>query len=196
MIKKTLLSNLTRIAKIGGGIVLVSIVGCGGNNQDFFPLAQGNKWTFNVKSGLVTRVDEVKVTASDVVESKSGWRLEGPSGPSRLAWSGSSLLAGELSGTRFTPALRLLSGESKSSWKGSITAGGTTESAQASIEEEETKFNLGGQGIPAKKTVLTFQIGSQKRVVSLTFARGLGLVQQEESDGFAMSRQLSYLSGP
>jgi len=170
--------------------------GCGAKNEAYFPLAVGNTWTYNVKSGLVNRVDKVKVTAPDVIEGNPGFRLEGPSGPSRLAWKGGALFAAELSGTRFTPAIRVVQGEPKSTWKGTITAMGSTESAQATIEESETKFSLGGQSLPAIKSVITFTIGAQKRVVTFTFARSLGLVSQEESDGFTMSRQLTYSSGP
>ncbi|MCE9557832.1 MAG: hypothetical protein K8R88_02665 [Armatimonadetes bacterium] len=176
--------------------VTLSLIGCSRPQTDLFPLAVGNEWTYTVKSGLLSRVDVVRVVATDSVAGAPGFRLQGPSGPSRVAWIGNQLVANELSGTRFSPAIPLYSGDGSAKWSGLVTSLGLTTTAKLTLSQELDKFKIGGQELPGSKSTIVLRAGDTQKTLTFLFIKGLGLVRQEESDGTTMTRSVVYVKGP
>lgn len=176
--------------------VTLSLIGCSRPQTDLFPLAVGNEWTYTVKSGLLSRVDVVRVVATDSVAGAPGFRLQGPSGPSRVAWIGNQLVANELSGTRFSPAIPLYSGDGSAKWSGLVTSLGLTTTAKLTLSQELDKFKIGGQELPGSKSTIVLRAGGTQKTLTFLFIKGLGLVRQEESDGTTMTRSVVYVKGP
>lgn len=185
---RTLLATLSICALIAAG--------CGGSREMFFPLEVGNSWSYKVKTGLARRVDEVKVADRRPMAGEVGFKLEGPSGPSLLHWKDGKLLATELSGTRYSPALPIFAETGTVAWKGYVTAAGSTRRGSATLLHEPSTFRLASKKQQAVQTTLEIRTGKEVRVIETLFVAGLGIVEQRELVGAVVQRSAEYVSGP
>jgi len=155
------------------------LAGCGNRAQTYFPLTLGQETEYAVRIGVIQRADKVKVTGTDEINGKPGFRLEGPSGVTRLAWNGNTLLCAELSGVHFSPALPLFVAR-ETSWKGTIEYAGKTGAGRATIVPKEATYKVGGQEVPAQWMNAAFQGELGEFEFNTLFAKGIGIVRQEE----------------
>ncbi len=184
-----------------GFLILACAVGLAGcdRHSKMMPLAKGAEWEYQATIGLLTRVTTIKVDSPVAVGSSSGFLLTSRQGNSRLAWSGSQLIASQLAGSQFRPPIPLyadLAEGAKLAWKGEIRTAEGTRPASGQLVSAKTKEKLGTQEVAATLTTLTFTEAGRKHEIQTWFAAGTGIIRQEHrSDGQLMTR-LIYLSGP
>jgi hypothetical protein len=140
----------------------------------------------------------VKCTEPRQVGDADGWLVSGPGGESVYAWDGCILRASRLGGIDFDPPLGLLQADKEDvDWKysGVVTIKGVAQKASAEISQEATAIE--GRYPDAIRVSLTLGIGSNEIELITVFARGIGIVEQEQrNNGRTVSRaQLTNDSG-
>lgn len=165
------------------------------------PLEPGSRWDFAVRSGFLIAVEPVMVVGRSSVGKVSGARLNGPMGPSRLAWSGSQLISSELAGTRFSPPVVLLKSDLKSGtwqWSGKVMSAGQWLPAKATFTQQSGTFTLPKSENEMGSLSVAVQLvqAGVTRETALTFVRDLGVVRQETREGGKFVASIEYLSGP
>jgi hypothetical protein len=187
----------------------ITLGGCGGGEQSspWFPLREGAKWTFDVQIGLIKRVETLDVDSRDSVAGQAGWRLRGPGGDSRVTWKQGTLVADELAGTRYMPAIPLLSPRiaqrkkvttpaESIPWKGTIVVGARAMNATANLRVFHDDMIVLGKKDEVLRAELTVTVGNKARVVTTWYAQGIGVYRQEETLDGNMERSLDYVKGP
>lgn len=163
------------------------------------PLASGNSWSYSVRWGLQQRVDEVAVVGRISVAGRSGWLLEGPLGVSRLAWIDGTLLAEELGGIRYAPAIPLASiplADRQVAWQGLASVDGQLVDASAKLLQRKAKVQFGGRTYPGLANTLSLQAGGHLIEMESHFVPGVGIVRQDQRIDGRLERALELLSGP
>lgn len=176
-----------------------SLPGCGSRNEAYFPLRQGAEWTYQVRSGFVSRIETVRATKQVPVGGSLGWLLESPVGDSRVAWSGDRLLAAELAGTRFVPPVPMLSFSDRPSsgeWQGLATVAGRTFGGTAKLLQTKARFPLGSKVVTGIHATLRLDVPTGPIEVWSWYVDGIGLVRQEQRDRSGLARSLEYVKGP
>lgn len=190
---------MTRAVGLTTLVAAGMMVGCGGGSSTgYFPLRKGTEWTYRVRSGFDTRIEPMRVVAPIAVSGGEGWKLVGPMGESRLAWREGVLLAEQLPGTRFAPALPLLrvGTQPGTAWQGFISTDGQTRSASADLVVGQDSVELAGRSRKALRSTVTVQSGPQTLVLDSWFVNGTGLVRQEFRRGGRLVRALDWVAGP
>lgn len=175
--------------------------GCGPAANDWMPLAQGSRWDFAVRSGFLIAVEPVMVVGRSSVGTVEGARLNGPMGPSRLAWLGNDLLASELAGTRFSPPVTLLKVGAKDAtweWRGKVQSAGVWVPATVAFTQQSGTFTIpkSENSLTSLTVVAKLSAAGMTRETQLTFARDLGVVRQETREDGKFVASIEYLSGP
>jgi hypothetical protein len=163
------------------------VVGCA-RGGDLMPLERGLSWTYRVSREFGSRVETVKVVSSVPVGRHHGWRLEGPSGTSKIAFADQTLWASELSGTRFDPPVPL-AGLIEKKWKGLIQtprgpvrAEGKLTSKSDKGQDLESLLSLSGPGLELEVTTWT--------------RSGVGIARQDERSGGRRLSRSELVAGP
>ena len=192
----------------------VSLTGCFPNDA-LFPLKVGNTWVYEAVSPIGKNVRTVKVTGTIPVGSVEGFELDTESGLTDLAWSNGELLAGKLSGTSFTPPLKMLKESAKEwSWKGKMTTPDGIFDAQASATSSLEDRTVSDRKVKTVQVTLTIiaqpttrpstapssnspAVTSGKKIETISwYQRGIGLVGQEQRNDGVLMTKLQYVSGP
>lgn len=174
------------------------------------PLSPDTQWTYEVRSGLYATVQEFTITEEIAVGERRGFRLDSPSGESRLSWDGNQLVASVLGGAQFNPPLPLLdTGQIPGStsapsiiaaqWQGTVRRQGQEVSGRASLEQARTREQLAGQPYDTVESTVTIQgEGFEPVEIRTWFVRGLGILRQQQRSGDSeqLDRSLQYLTGP
>jgi len=180
------------------GVVMASLAGCRGGNQDWLPLAKGNHWTYTVNAGLMSAVRDVKVGGQTPVGSEEGWVLAGPMGESSLAWVDGQLVASRLAGTTYHPPLPICEPGSAEprSWKGELRQMDTVVPGTATLGMTQEKEDLAGRNLDVWVATLTIKVEGKTIETVTSYANEIGIVRQEERHDGVLIRKLRYVSGP
>jgi len=192
---------MNRVGRSGWllGCIALGLVGCGrGAGTNYLPLRTGTEWTYRVRSGFDLRIELVRVTGPIAVAGGDGWQLNGPMGESRLAWREGVLLAEQLPGTRFAPAIPLLRVTDLSGkfWQGFVSANGHTQSAQADLRMVQESLMLAGRKRQALRSTVTLNLKPTALVLDSWFVADIGIVRQELRRGDALVRAMDWVAGP
>lgn len=161
------------------------------------PLSQGHQWDYTVRSGFTSQVERVVITRSTSVASGIGYVIQGPMGTSILSWSGATLYAEDLPGTRFLPPVPLLNAQLESkTWSGTIRSVGGDQTGTGKLTHQEEDFKLSGSKSKSIKSVLTLDFSGRNRELTTWFIAGVGVVRQEERVQGELIRTIEYVSGP
>lgn len=180
-------------------LVLGSVAGCGSGGDAFFPLEVGNRWTYSVRAGFLSRVEDVRVERALSVADARGFELAGPMGPSRFVWKQDTLLAEDLPGTRFSPAVPLLVGGSVTAsrkWQGIVRTMAGEREARGSLVQASDSLTIAGRSYDTRRTTLTVEGLGPRLELQSWFAEGIGLLRQEQRVGDQLVRSVEYLAGP
>lgn len=177
----------------------VALFGC---NRDFavLELKPGNVWTYEVTSGLVTRMVEMSVGDAAPVGRIQGYRVVSDLGDSTIAWQGDTLMARQLGGTRFDPPIPLARSRANSKavpWRGSVLRGGKLiKDCRATLTAELVKEKDSGSEVMRVLSTLTLHSTGPDQTVSTWMGRGPGIVRQEHRQGGVLLLRMRYVSGP
>lgn len=183
---------------------ILALAGCGSSDQ-LFPLRLDNEWSYSVKTGIPEYVEEIKVTKRVPVDGIQGYELQSAMGISRLAWRGETLLATALTGTRFRPALPMLSSADDRAtfqWEGTVYSGGRAYKGKATVSQSSEPLTRDGRKTNATKTILVLMLPDREVETVSWYVAGNGLVmqvQRTKKRGRADAEfdfQLDYLGGP
>lgn len=181
-------------------ICLMFLAGCGGSRgQAYMPLEKGNKWTYSVRAGFLSRVEDLSVTRSISVADVQGWEVSGAMGNSRLAWKGQTLLVEDLPGTRLSPAIPILLGESvktSAKWSGIAKTLSGSREATADIVQAKDTVTIGGRTYETKRSEITLRGLGAPIILTTWFNEGIGMLRQEQRVGDQLVRSMEYLAGP
>lgn len=174
--------------------------GCGDSVQSWQPLDVGSDWTYQIRAGLLTSVDHIRVQRAMPVAGVSGVSLTTPGGETRLAWKDGVLFADMLGGTRYSPPLPLCSPrlEEKKviSWRGILTVGHRSFGGEAELRQSPDAYLLASKRTDALRCDLTIEVNRQVTEVGTWFVRGIGMVRQEERTRDQLVRAIEYVAGP
>ncbi|MCW5940287.1 MAG: hypothetical protein KF884_11215 [Fimbriimonadaceae bacterium] len=162
-------------------------LGCA-RGGELMPLERGISWTYRVSREFGSRVETVTVVSTEPVGRHLGWRLDGPSGTSKIAIAERTLWASELSGTRFDPPVPL-GGQIEHKWagvvqtpRGSVRAEGKLASKADKGQDLESVLSLTGPGLDLQVTTWT--------------RPGIGIVRQDERSGGRRLSRSELVAGP
>lgn len=159
------------------------------------PLSQGSAWTYSVKGGFDAFVVDTRVAGHANLGVTQGFVLASPMGESRVGWHGDTLVASQLAGQTFVPALPWLPPR-PARWTGTVDTGAKRYQASARISVSTSEERIAGRLTPTRVSELTLDLGGRDQTVTSTFAPGIGLIRQEVRSGGRRIRRLDYLSGP
>lgn len=184
-----------------GAMALLALCSCSNRGDStWMPLAKGSEWKYQVQNGMQNSVDALRVESQELVDGENGWRLSGPGGPSRLVWRDGGLYASQLAGTRFSPSILLMADSKdpqfKFEWKGDVMVAHRALQATSVTTMEEDSVNLSGKDVKARKSNVVIKLGKSEITVQTWFAKGVGIVRQEERSGDLLLRSMEYISGP
>lgn len=183
------------------GIFIVAILlatGCA-SHQKLMPLEIGSVWTYQCNSGMISRVEEFKITHSVPVGQTTGVALVSQLGTTSLAWHNRRLVAGELAGSEFFPPIPLLASISPSesvSWKGKVRTAGVISSADATLKTVRAEDKVGTQTLSVTQSILLLKENGKEHELLTWFAPDLGIVRQEHRINGSLVNRLRYVSGP
>jgi len=164
----------------------------------YFPCDLGLVWTYSVRTGFgAEHVEEIRVARRLTVASAEGVELEGPLASSRLAWKGSTLWLESLANARFVPAAPILDTESRPMrWKGQVMTAFGSEPAKGQLSQRAEKLTVEGRPFEAMRTELAIDRPLGQTVLTTWFARGVGIVRQEQRTRGVMDLRLEWIAGP
>lgn len=177
----------------------LALAGCGPRTSSYLPLHDGAEWTYEVNGRLRNSVEELRVTGTTSVDGVPGFIASGAMGSSRLAWKGSKVVATELGGIAYTPAIVLADFAVKQSlpeWRGEVRAYGVTHKATLATTQSEETFTLSGRKYPAIGALHRLKFGNATMETKLLFVQGLGIVSLEEHRDGQFLGSIHYLAGP
>ncbi|MBX7133099.1 MAG: hypothetical protein K1X67_10525 [Fimbriimonadaceae bacterium] len=163
------------------------------------PLAVGSKWTYSVRAGFLSRVEDLKVLRTISVADVEGYELTGPMGNSRVAWKGGNFLVEDLPGTRLSPALPILIGESDKAsrrWSGIAKTLSGAKEATADIVQAKDTVTIGGQTYETRRSEVVLRGLGSPITLTTWFHEGIGMLRQEQRVGDQLVRSMEYLAGP
>ncbi|HRF58407.1 MAG TPA: hypothetical protein PLH94_00670 [Fimbriimonadaceae bacterium] len=177
----------------------VLCIACAPSGTRYFPLEVGHRWSYAVRGGFLSRVEDVQVVRSMSVAGTSGYEIRGPTGVSRLAWKGNVLVAESLPGMRFSPPLPMLDPSHPTQamlWKGLMTSPTAVLDAEARIVPKAEKLTLGGRRYETLHVAATIRAEGRGIEIQTWFAPGIGILRQEQRSNDNLVRSLEYLAGP
>lgn len=187
--------------KVIFGVILVAtaLSGCGGGEK-YFPLEQGKRWTYKIRTPLYSYVEQVSVEGRVPVGVDSGFKLSGEMGGSRLAWSGSRLKAGAIGVTGFSPPITILDSglvKSRSQWSGLLLIAGKGTPAVAELDQDEEQITLEGRRVKSLRATLTLRPKAGSRAFELIswYVAGIGVVRQEQRTNGVLDLTMEWMHG-
>jgi hypothetical protein len=173
--------------------------GCGlAQDTSWMPLQTGASWTYEMSSGFLKEVVELKVVDRISVGGHAGWRLEGPAGTSDLAWTSGGLVASRLAGLKLDPPAPLLSSSAAPvPWKGVVAHQGRLFEAEGELTE--TAVESKDKSARRRQTTLTLKWNGETHRVETEFQWGLGILRQKHRLGAGdaiPTPALKHISGP
>lgn len=177
----------------------VLAAGCGlAQDTSWMPLQTGAAWTYELSSGFLQEVVELKVAGRIPVGGHAGWRLEGPAGTSDLAWTPGGLVTSRLAGLKLDPPAPLLSSSAGPvPWEGVVAHQG--ELFEAEGELTETAVENKDKSVRRRQTTLTLKWEGKTHRVETEFQWGLGILRQEHrlgAEAAIPTPALKHISGP
>lgn len=175
----------------------LALAGCGDSVPDYFPLDEGNQWTYNVDSDGGGESESMRVERKVPVGPYDGWLVGGDRGESLLAWHRGTLYASELGGTQFDPPLPLFS-RAGAAWEGQATTPFGNKAGRASIKQSEVELKVGGQSYLTERSVVDLKTSGGRTQLTTWFFPRMGILRQEQRSGPALTldRRISFVSGP
>lgn len=180
-------------------IVLLALCGCQSKLVGLMPLQKTNSWTYQIEPGLQSEVVDVKVTDRIPVGQELGYRLASSWGTTDLSWSGDSLIAAQLGGTRYDPPIVLLANlapTQRREWKGNIIVAGARKPATGYLVTSVTKALVGTRELTATQSKLIVKTADTEHETLTWFVEGFGIARQEYRRNGLLVNRLTYLSGP
>ncbi len=185
---------------------LLVLCGCG-TKSTWLPMKVGKSWTYRVRAGLNHRIETVKIVRELTVAAAPGYELAGPSGSSRLAWKGRTLVAECTANGTYAPPLPLLVADADLShdvplqvatWHGLMTVRGQPRDASGYLSEKMDVVDFGTRRVSALLATLTMDVDGAKGPVELKswYQEGVGLIQQEQRTNKVRVVQLQLISRP
>lgn len=179
-------------------LVPILLCSCSRGERDLMPLEVGNTWTYSLNTRDVGEsLETLSIARRIALGEFVGYEITGDTGRTVVAWAGGVLLASELSGTRYEPALPLIPGEPESTWEGVVVVNGETTRASAKIARSKSTYELKNQ---ARETVLvehTIYIGEDTPMVIAThYADGIGILEQRQTLNGDLVLRIAFESGP
>lgn len=153
-----------------------------GTNTGWMPLEQGRTWTYYVQTPAINRVESLRCERAVRVGLARGWSITSEAGSSKLAWSGSNLIASELLGTTFDPPLKLLDASSThAKWKYSGLCQWGMATAKISVSAWQAPDNLraGGQDRSSILVTHQFSLDGKHHELKTWYQMGTGVIRQE-----------------
>lgn len=141
----------------------------------------------------------MRVTGRTSVEGVPGFVITGALGSSRMAWKGSTLIASELAGISYSPAIVLAdfnSPQAAREWRGQVRAYGLTHQATDALTHTEETFALSGRKLPAIAAQHRLKFGNVTIATKITFVQGLGIASLDEHRDGQFLGSIQYLAGP
>lgn len=160
---------------------MLLFAGCG-SDTDWMPLEEGRSWTYYVQTPAINRVETLRCEEPVRVGATRGWKITSDAGVSKLAWSGSDLLASELLGTSYDPPLRLLDASSQTArweYSGTCQWGMTTAKITMTARQAPDKLRAGGQDRSSILVTHEFTFDGKKHELKTWYQLGLGVIRQE-----------------
>jgi len=178
-------------------LLLVFVFGCGDSVEEYMPLGEGNRWTYEVRLDADYFDADMTVERAASVGSARGWLLASDLGQCRMAWSDGELIAAELAGTTYAPPVPLFA-ESGREWSGVVTTPTTKSAATARLQRSKEDLKIAGRTYGTVKCVLTLEGSGEKTQLTTWFFPGLGILRQEQRSGPALTRdrRIDFVSGP
>jgi hypothetical protein len=152
-----------------------------------------------VRAGFLSRVEDLSVTRSISVADVQGWEVSGSMGNSRLAWKDGNLLIEDLPGTRLSPAIPILFGNSDKAsvkWSGIAKTLSGSREATAEIVQANDTVTIGGRTYETKRSEITLSGLGSPILLTTWFNEGIGMLRQEQRVGDQLVRSMEYLAGP
>jgi len=163
------------------------------------PLAPGNTWTYQAKSGLNTRIVTIKINQKAPVGRIEGFVLSSEVGDSTLAWQGNQLISGRLANSEFFPPLPIYANINDGdviNWNGTIRASGSAKSAKGQLKVKHVEEEIDGKKLKLSVGQVTLLIENETHEITTWFQIGKGIFRQEHRINDTLATQLKYVSGP
>ncbi len=179
-------------------LVIFATAGCAPTAGNYLPMAVGDTWSYQSRTGLNSSVVDLRVARKLPVGSGPGFELVCQAGASRLAWRGDTLVASQLAGTFYSPPVPVFvpAGKTPVAWEGTVTQMGKSTQAKGAASVADSEAKAGSKTVPAKQVTLTIESGGTQTEVTTWFVNGLGIVRQEQRINGLLVNRLTYLSGP
>ena len=179
------------------GSALAAALRLGGcdNTGNYFPLELGSSATYRVR-GFRKDTTIVRVKRVISVAGVRGFELQGPNGVSQLAWRGGQLVANQLAGARFQPALPLLSPNNLSdpiTWEGTLTFLESNERANATLKQVAATEMFSGRKVRVIKATLVLDTPKRQIELESEYAAGIGLIKQQQRTNGEFNLELTRL---
>ncbi len=177
--------------------LLALCFGCGSGDA-YFPLEENREWKYLVSTPAGSSVARLRVIERVRVGLTTGWKIEGNSGESRMAWSGGQLLVSDFSAMRFEPPIAILKPneiEATWQWKGRTSSRGAHAAAQATGSQKRDRINLAGAERDCLLSVITLTFRDSKLELRTWFQSGIGIVRQEQHFDGRLSAALEWIGG-
>ncbi|MBI1756894.1 MAG: hypothetical protein HY248_03090 [Fimbriimonas ginsengisoli] len=179
------------------GIAALALGGCGAQGT-WMPLELGHTATYQVRTGFVSYVEPIRVAHVLSVAGVRGAELNGPMGPTRLAWKGGELVAASMANAHVDPPIPLLTPDDLAltrQWKGTLTFAGVRENATAVLAQRRAGLVLGGRNYRTVRATLTLDTPARQVQLVSDYAQGIGLVRQEQRTNGRFDLALELLAG-
>ncbi len=151
-------------------------------------MREGRTWRYLMQQAA--EVVEVKCAERRQVGDAEGWLLSGLGGETILAWDGCILRASRLGAMTFDPPIAVLQADrEEATWdyQGKATARSIPGLVKVAVTQEPVELDSqrGGKGL---KVTMAISLDGRKIDLVTTFARGIGIVSQEQrNDGVGVS---------
>lgn len=170
------------------------MLGACAGHEGPIPLAVSAVWTYSVRSGLTTRVEEVRVLCRVPVAGALGYEIRGAGASCLVAWSNGALVAARLGNTHFEPPIPILLGEGSRnvSWSGRMKCLGLSAPARGTLEQAAERSEASAS--PVQRATLTVRSGGSSIELTTRFSPLRGIVSQEQRTDGTLDADLKVLS--
>lgn len=155
------------------------------NQKLWFPLEINKEWTYIVHAPFGGRVYKAKVVGKNRVGVMEGYKISGIGGELLAAWSGNELVASQISGVRFHQPITLLKPYTEhTTWtyKGMCTNRSIPTEANLQMVQKPEILKSPSAEKQTLKVTLTGTIGSTPIELITWFAKGKGIIRQEQRE--------------
>jgi hypothetical protein len=163
------------------------------------PLAIGNTWSYQAKSGLNTRISTINIERKGPVGQIEGFVLTSEIGDTTLAWEGNQLISSRLANSEFFPPLPIYANIKEGdiiNWSGTIRASGSAKSAKGQLKVKNVEEEIDGKKLNLSVGQVTLKIDNEFHEITTWFQSGRGIFRQEHRINDTLATQLRYISGP